>query len=168
MRWGGALARPVSGRTASAAVVLLLVGLALTACVNRNTATLRLEVRDGRESTRYYSTDVVPGETFELHYIHSVSKSPVFGGFQVTTDGQMQPLYTIYRAHGPGLPWPADEHTRTPDGALQITHESEPPRDEIRVWVSKLTADRLEIHDDVVELSEGSDQPRLVVIRVRD
>ncbi|TVR90965.1 MAG: DUF1850 domain-containing protein [Spirochaetaceae bacterium] len=149
-------------------LALLILSVGLSACATEAEAKLQLEVLYGRDNAYYYSIDVEPGDTFELHYVHSVSKSPVFGGFQITPDAYIQPLYTVYRAHGPGLPWPSDEHTRREDGALQITHEAELPREELRVWVSPLTSDRLEIHGDVVELSANSDQPRLVVIRVRD
>ncbi len=168
MRRSSAAAPSAGCRIVHGAFALLVLSVGLSACAGSDVSRLQLEVLLGRDTAYYYSTDVVPGDTFELHYIHSVSQSPVFGGFQITPEAHIQPLYTVYRAHGPGLPWPSDEHTRRDDGALQISHEAEPPREELRLWVSPLTADRLRIHDDVVELSASSDQPRLVVIRVRD
>ncbi len=167
MRSSRATVLSAAGCVVATTLTILLFMAAVASCATGAAARFQLEVLDGREDSVYYSTEILPGDSFELHYTHSVSKSPVYGGFQVTQDGSIQPLYTVYRAYGPGLPWPSDEHTRRDDGALQISHEDELPRDELRVWVSPLTSDRLEIHDDVVELSAGSDEPRLVVIRLR-
>jgi len=168
MRRCSGVASPTARCVLSTTLAILLLISVFASCATGDTAALQLEVRDGRKDALYYSTEMTPGDSFELHYIHSVSKSPVYGVFQVTQDASIQPLYTVYRAYGPGLPWPSDDHTRRDDGALQISHENELPRDELRVWVSPLTSDQLKLKDDVVELSAGSDEPRLVVIRLRN
>lgn len=166
MRAGSAAALSAARCVLHVTCAVILLGVGLTACATRSALAPQLEVLYGREEALHYSKSLAPGETFELYYIHSVSKSLVYGGFQVTQNGSIQPLYTVYRAYGPGLPWAADEHTRTQDGALRISHEDELPRDELRMWVSSLNAARLVVGDEVLELSTGTDQARLVVIRL--
>lgn len=128
--------------------------------------TTRLEILDPRTDTLLMSLPIEPGDSFELRYTHSVSKSPVVGLFSVTSDSRIQPVHTHYRAYGPGLPWATELYTRAEDGSMLVSHEGEAPREELRLWVSALTADTMMLGDRVVELGAGNDAPALRVLRI--
>ncbi|TVQ37656.1 MAG: DUF1850 domain-containing protein [Spirochaetaceae bacterium] len=118
------------------------------------------------DGERFRST-VVPGDTFTLTYVHSVSRSVVSGSFRITDDALIEPVDTVFRSFGPGLPWtPGAEVDRLEDGAMVVRHD-EPPRREIRVWVSPLTLDRLSLGPHEIDLTAGADRATLIDIRVR-
>jgi hypothetical protein len=64
-----------------------------------------LEVKSRAEDRVFFLRRVAPGETFEIHYIHSVEKIPVAGRFAVTAAGAIRPVETRFASFGAGLPY---------------------------------------------------------------
>lgn len=49
------------------------------------------------------------GDTFSLHFIHSVQKTPVTENFRITATGQLELESTVYQSFGVGLPFLASD-----------------------------------------------------------
>ena len=114
-----------------------------------------------------FRTQIVPGDSFSLTYVHSVSKSVVSGSFRITRDGGIQPVSTVFRSFGPGLPWTPDaDYELLEDGSILVRHH-EPAREDIRLWVSPLTRERLSVKEHEIDLTAGSERETLIEIRVR-
>lgn len=145
------------------AVIVASVGCA---GVSPETTTLFLEVYSPQQGSVLLRREVAAGDTFSLEYLHSVSKSPVTGTFEVTETARITPLTTKFRAFGPGLPWPSegDRHV-IEDNAILVFHD-EPDRDELRIWISPATEDTLLLGHERVKMSDWSSDTLLVVIRV--
>ncbi len=114
----------------------------------------------------HYAVPCRRGDVFTLSYRHSVSRSMVYGTFELTPEGKIRPLTTSFSSFGPGLPW-LDEsvsHTFT-DGKFIVQH-TEDPREDIRLWVSPLTEDSISLNGINCELALLAQEPLLLKIYV--
>ncbi|TVR31774.1 MAG: DUF1850 domain-containing protein [Spirochaetaceae bacterium] len=149
-----------------AAIAALLLPSALPAAAGRN-ASWTLVVSAPHQDAVRYRAAVSPGDVFSLTYVHSVSRSEVSGSFRVTADALIEPVDTVFRSFGPGLPWTPDaDYRRLDDGSMLVRHH-EPARSEIRVWVSPLTRDRLTVNGTEIDLSAESERATLIEIMIQ-
>jgi len=63
-----------------------------------------LEVKNKKRGEVFFRERINPGEVFRFRYIHSVSKTPVEGFFEVEKDGFLRIVETRFPSYGPGLP----------------------------------------------------------------
>jgi len=127
-------------------------------------ATWQMIVEAPRQNKILYSIPVKKGESFVLSYIHSVSKQPVKGTFSFTAQGKIKPLTTEFDSFGPGLPV-VDGSTdySLEDGIITVYHQEE-PRDNIRLWVSPLTKEKITINGKQFDLTSFQQEPLLLNI----
>lgn len=152
-------------RVLAAICAALLLPSVLPAAAERSTS-WTLVVSAPYQGVVRYREAVSPGDLFWLTYVHSVSKSVVSGSFRVTDDALIEPVDTVFRAFGPGLPWTPDaDYRRLDDGSMLVRHH-EPARSEIRVWVSPLTRDRLTLKGSEIDLSADAERATLIEIRI--
>ncbi len=152
-------------RVLAAICALLLLPSVLPAAAVRSTSWTLVVSAPHQDAVRYRAA-VSPGDVFSLTYVHSVSRSVVSGSFRVTADALIEPVDTVFRSFGPGLPWTPDaDYRRLDDGAMLVRHH-EPARSEIRVWVSPLTRDRLTLKGSEIDLSAESERATLIEIRI--
>lgn len=125
-----------------------------------------LVVRAAALNQNIYNITVKPNDRFTLSYIHSVSRRPVSGTFIITDRGKIKPLSTEFDSFGPGLP---DLEVSTvyemKDGLIIIYHDEE-PREQIRLFVSPLTGERLIINGIEYDLTSHQEKPLLLEIYV--
>ena len=144
---------------------LLLLSSVLPAAAARSTS-WTLVVSAPHQGAVLYRASVCPGDIFLLTYVHSVSKSVVSGSFRVTDDALIEPVDTVFRSFGPGLPWTPDaDYRRLDDGSMLVRHH-EPARSEIRVWVSPLTRDRLTLKGSEIDLTADAERATLIEILI--
>ena len=147
------------------AALVALLPSALPAEAGRSTSWTLVVSAPHQDAVRYRAA-VSPGDIFSLTYLHSVSKSVVSGSFRVTGDALIEPVDTVFRSFGPGLPWTADaDYHQLDDGSMLVRH-NEPPRSEIRVWVSPLTRDRLTVKGLEIDLTADAERATLIEIRI--
>ncbi len=127
----------------------------------------KLIVEDPRNGQLYYGVPVQPKDEFTLSYRHSVSGSMVYGSFEITSDGQINPLTTAFTTFGPGLPWLDASVKYTIENGLITVYHDEPPREHIRLWVSPQTGETITMEDGFYQLAAFSDYPLLVMIHVK-
>ena len=145
-------------------VLIALAGLVGLRCA-RSGWTLVVSAAHG--PTEYFAAPVGPDDTFALDYVHSVSNSPVTGVFRVTSRGTIEPVRTVFRSFGPGMPWmTGTDYERLEDGSFVVCHD-EASRPEITVWVSPLTQDRFTFKSHELDLTAEADHAVLIEIRVR-
>lgn len=127
-------------------------------------ASWQMIVEAPRQNKILYSIPVKKGESFVLSYIHSVSKQPVKGTFTFTAQGKIKPLTTEFDSFGPGLPV-VDSSTdySLEDGIITVYHQEE-PRDNIRLWVSPLTKEKITINGKQFDLTSFQQEPLLLNI----
>ena len=125
-----------------------------------------LVVRAATLNQNIYSITVKPNDQFALSYTHSVSRRPVSGTFIITDRGEIKPLSTEFDSFGPGLP---DLEVSTvyemKDGLIIVYHDEE-PREQIRLFVSPLTGERLIINGIEYDLTSHQEKPLLLEIYV--
>jgi hypothetical protein len=150
--------------TAGSAVLIAIVGLVGLGCARSGWT---LVVSAAHSPAEYLAAPVGPDDTFALDYVHSVSNSPVTGVFRVTSRGMIEPVRTVFRSFGPGMPWmTGTDYERLEDGSIVVRHD-EAPRAEINLWVSPLTQDRFTFKSHVLDLTADTEHAFLIEIRIR-
>lgn len=142
--------------------LIIVLSLNLTSCQEKNSS-WQLVIIEPDSSGELYVFDAVPGSTFELSYRHSVSGSMVYGTFQLTDKGMIQPVTTSYSSFGPGLPLDYAEEYTIENGVITVHHREE-PREFIRLWVSAITEETITINDQSYPLYSETEHYRLVEI----
>lgn len=142
---------------------LTLAGISLSCTGSPIKPGWELQVTDPRSGMICYSIPLRTGATFALNYRHSVSGSPVSGTFEITADGELKPLSTVYLSFGPGLPLDYYEDYEVANGVITVYHKEEPRR-EIRIWVTPLTEEVIIIDDRKYPLFIFNDQEKLLVL----
>ncbi len=122
-------------------------------------------VKDPRSDIIYYSIPVKTMEEFTLIYRHSVSLSTVEGTFLITPEGRIKPLTTTFSTYGPGLPVDYAERYSIEDGLITV-HSEEEPREEIRLWVSPQTEEKITLQGRVYDLAGLSESNLLLEITI--
>lgn len=125
---------------------------------------LELVIYDSGNEAVLARVPVDPEDVFTLSYRHSVSNSMVKGTFACTAEGQIRPLTTTFLSFGPGLPLTGAETGGTVENGKIVVRHSPELREEIRLWASLLTEERLAVGGRVLDLFEAGGDPRLVII----
>jgi len=126
----------------------------------------QLVVEAPRLGHSLYSIPVSSGDIFELSYVHSVSRQPVEGRFEITTKEKIRPLTTTFDTFGPGLPEPGDTaNFEIQNGSFVVFHDEE-PREEISLFVAPITEDRLFLNGEQYDLAGHLENPTLIKIYV--
>jgi hypothetical protein len=111
-----------------------------------------------------YTFPVEKNDRFDLSYIHSVSNRPVSGTFVITDRAKIKPLTTKFDSFGPGLPdLDSSIEYEIRDGLIIVYHD-EDPREQIRLFVSPLTGEKLIIHGKEYDLTFRKESPLLIEI----
>ncbi len=88
----------------------------------------------------------------------------VAGTFTVTKGGKIKPLTTTFDAFGPGLPYLDGSLTYVKEGGSYTVLHEEEDRENISLFVSPLTRERLTVRSHELELSEFQEDPLLLHI----
>lgn len=114
-----------------------------------------------------YTFPVEKNDRFDLSYIHSVSNRPVSGTFVITDRAKIKPLTTKFDSFGPGLPdLDSSIEYEIRDGLIIVYHD-EDPREQIRLFVSPLTGEKLIIHGKEYDLTFRKESPLLIEIFIQ-
>ena len=85
------------------------------------TIPLCIVVKSDDRATLYLPT--FTGDTFSLHFIHSVHKTPVWENFVVGPENQITLVSTEYESYGVGMPFLPEEGTfAQQDNKIQLTN----------------------------------------------
>ncbi len=125
-----------------------------------------LVVEAPKENQYLYSIPVESSDYFEMTYTHSVTKQTVQGLFIITELGEIKPHSTTFDSFGPGLPeLDGSLEYEITDGKFVVYHDDE-PREEISLFVSPLTGDRLYLHGQKYDLTSHFEKPILLRIYI--
>ncbi|MGM0689107.1 MAG: DUF1850 domain-containing protein [Bacillota bacterium] len=105
-------------------------------------------------------------DNITLSYTHSVSGRPVSGTFVITDTAKIKPYSTEFDSYGPGLPEPGDPGSHEIKKDLFVIYHKEEPREQIRLFVSPQTEERLVVHGKAYDLTSQLEGPLLLEIYV--
>lgn len=133
-------------------------------CRDRNPG-WQMIIKDPRSYIIYYSIPVEAPEEFTLSYRHSVSLSAVEGTFLIEPEGTIKPLTTTFSTYGPGLPVDYAERYSIENGLITV-YSTEEPREEIRLWVTPRTEEKIALQSREYDLAGLSESHLLLVITI--
>jgi hypothetical protein len=128
---------------------------------------LALEFVDGREGRVAFCVWVRSGEEFELSFVHSVNKRPVYDTLRAEGD-HLVIVKSRFDSFGAGMPEAStDEGTLTvaPDGWLEWTVNRSVP--EITVRVGRVAEHTLHLKGREVRLADLTEPGKPLTMRVR-
>jgi len=153
--------------TGTILLIMAFILLVYNGVFVEKSADWELVVADPRSEVVYHCISAQPADVFTLSYRHSVSNSMVYGTFELTEEGFIQPRTTTFSSFGPGLPWLDDSVVHIVEEGQIIVYHDEPPRESLRLWVTPLTGETLTLHGQTYPLSGLEEKPVLVEIAMR-
>lgn len=106
MKWEFNKARRILPPLLCGAAVLFLCGFAAWP------SQLALTAADGTTGRIVYAVRMQPGDTFAIHYLHSVHKTPVEERYRISAEEEMVLERVVYASYGIGNPSGVEEGAR--------------------------------------------------------
>ena len=126
-----------------------------------------LVIEDSKVGRVLHRQRVRPGGRFTLSYVHSVSKTPVRGVFEVAPDGALVVRETSFGTPGPGLPEPTGaDRVEIAGGAIRV-FDLDQRLPELSFFVHPYTEHVVEVGGMTLALSAALPPATLVKIRIR-
>jgi len=113
-----------------------------------------------------FTIPIRENDNIKLSYTHSVSGRPVSGTFFITSTAKIKPFSTEFDSYGPGMPEPDESGNYEIKNDLFVIYHEEEPRDQIRLFVSPQTEERLVVHGKTYDLTSQQEGPLLLEISV--
>jgi hypothetical protein len=145
---------------------LLILVFLITALIVSAWPSSFLQIVVRKSGRTIFLEPVKPGEAFVLSYIHSVENTPVSGTFEITQEGRIEVIKTVFSSYGTGLPLFAPrEQIHREKGKMVVNHENE-IMEKIPLVVVEITKQRVHFRNIQFLFSDFVKDGTIVDIRV--